>query len=158
MYPEDADSWGLDEQCDTCQPILTEQRDRMDKASRRRTLLMPESYGSRLVQEPEQRPQEYMVGDRSVSRDELQSILMMFKYILTTMAPPVAQTKIMLEEVDRIGKAVQYANNISDWDWLEGIGESYVSEDDAPYDSKGDKFLFPKRWWPTLPPCPLIII
>ena len=158
VYPEDADSWGLDEGCDVCQPILAEEGKRVDKASQRRTLLMPESYGSRLIQEPEQRPQQYVVGDRSVRRDELQSILMMFKYILVTVVPPTSEAKMMLREVDRIEKAVQHANNIRDWDWLEGMGESYVSEEDAPYDSKGDKFLCPKRWWPDLPPCPLTFI
>ena len=119
---------------------------------------MPESYGRRLVQEPERRSQEYIVGDRTVRRDELQSILKMYEYILVGVAPEGPLTEIMLKEVNRIDRAVQNANNISDWDWLEGIGESYLTEYEVPSEFKGDKLLYPKRWWPELPPCPLRIV
>ncbi len=158
VYPDDADSWGLDGECPACQPILAEQEKHWDEATRRRSLRMPESYGSRLVQEPERRQQEYIVGDQPISRTELQSVLIMFKYILGRVLQTHPKTGMMLREVNKIESAVLYANNIHDWDWLEGIGESYVSDHDAPDVSKGDKFLYPKWWWPVLPPCPLTIV
>ena len=83
---------------------------------------------------------------------------MMFKFVLTKMLPADQDSRIMLNEVERIEKAVQYANNVSDWDWFEGVGESYVPEGDSPDGSIGDRFLYPKRWWHTLPPCPLTLI
>ena len=158
MYPDDSGSWGLDEECTVCQPILAEQAKQMDEASRRRSVWMPESYGNRLVQEPERRQQEYIVGNRTVSRNELQSVLMMFKYVLVTVLPNRSDANRMLNQVDRIKKAVLYANNILDWDWLEGIGESYVPSHDTPDVSKCDKFLHPKRRWLVLPPCPLTMV
>ena len=157
-YPDDAGSWGLDEECPTCQPILAEHEKMLSEERRRRSVVMPAPYGSRVVQEPERRTQEYIVGNRTVSRSELQSILMMFEYVLVTVTPNICGSGVMLEEVDRIKKAVRYSNNILDWDWLEGMGESYVSERNAPNDSRGDKFLFPKRWWRELPPCPLTVL
>ena len=110
------------------------------------------------MQEPEQRPQEYMVGNRSVSRSELQSVLMMFQYILVTVLSPNRKAGLMLNEVERIQQSVQYANGIYEWDWLEGIGESYVPDHDTPDVSERNKSLCPKRWWPELPPCPLGIV
>ena len=157
-YPDDAALWGMDDECFACQPFLAEQAEQLNDASRARTLWMPEPYGSRLVQEPERRPQEYIVGDRTTTRDELLSILLMFKYILIRVLPPDHHTKMMLNQIDKIEKSVRYANNIRDWDWLEGIGESYLPEYETPDGSKGDRFLYPKRWWPKLPPCPLTIV
>ena len=156
-YPDDADFWRLDEECVHCQPILAEYMKQLDEAQSRRSVLMSEPYGSRLVVEPQRRRQEYIVGSRTVSRGELQSVLMMFKFVLLKVLPPDQEARMMLKEVERIEKAVQYANNVTDWDWLEGIGESYVPKDDVPDDSIGDKFLYPKRWWPELPPCPITL-
>ena len=158
VYPDDADSWALDEECPACQPILAEQAKQLHETSRLRSLWMPEPYGSRLVQEPERRQQEYIVGDQPISRTEVQSVLIMFKYILGGVLQTHPKTGMMLREVNKIESAVLYANNIHDWDWLEGIRESYVSDHDAPDVSKGDKFLYPKWWWPVLPPCPLTIV
>ena len=162
VYPDDATSWGLDESCQGCQTILAKQAKQLEqneqKASQLRSVEMPEPYGTRLVQEPEQRLQAYIVGKRTVSRDELLSVLVMFEYILRKALPPVPISMGMLSEVVRIKKAVQYPNNIIDWDWFEGIGEGYISEHDSPDNSEGDKHLLPKRWpgWQQLPPCPLL--
>ena len=158
VYPGDADLWGLDEECVDCKPFLAEHKKRLDESQSRRSVLMSEPYGSRLVVEPQRRRQEYIVGSRTVSRGELQSVLMMFKFVLTKMLPADQDSRIMLNEVERIEKAVQYANNVSDWDWFEGVGESYVPEGDSSDGSIGDRFLYPKRWWHTLPPCPLTLI
>ena len=115
---------------------------------------MPEPYGFRLVHEPEQRPQAYVVGNQTVSWSEMQSILVMFKFGLYKALPNQPSPGLVLSQVDRILKSVQLANNIKNWDWLEGVGESYLSEDDAPDNAGGDGFLYSKRLWPEVPPCP----
>ena len=61
----------------------------------------------------------------------------------------------MMRKVQEINDAVLFANNIRDWDWLEGVGESFVAG--SLNNSKGDKFLYPKRLLRELPPCPLIL-
>ena len=163
-YPFDVDSWMLDEDCQFCKKILSEQAKRLEeqeeKAGQRRSVEMPEPYGTRLVQEPERRQQAYMVGNRTVSRDELLSILYMMDYVLAVMLkthPKHTRTVLWRKDVHRVANAVLYANNMYDWDWLKGIGESYVYESDATDGSKGDKFLYPKRWGGgEVPPCPLL--
>ena len=116
---------------------------------------MLEPYGRRVVTEPQRRPQGYVVGDQTVSRSELQAVLMLFKYVLTRWLPPTDRYVRMLEEVDRVNMAALYANNDLNWDCLEGVGESYIAESDVPDNSIHDKFLYPNRWWKVLPPCPL---
>ena len=47
------------------------------------------------------------------------------------------------------------------WDWLEGIGDSYVPDHETRGYSKQDRLLYLKRWgpaWTELPPCPLNLI
>ena len=41
---------------------------------------------------------------------------------------------------------VNYPNNIRNWDWLEGVGESYQYGYMNNGDS-GDRFLYPRRLW-----------
>ena len=158
LYPEDAGSWGLDGGCERCQPIIAEQRQSIALAQRTRSVEMPEDYGHRLVSEPQRRKQGYVVGRQTVSRSELQAVLMLFEYVLTCWLPPGERNALMLEEVQRINRAVLYTNSDLDRDWLEGVGESYIPEGDVPDDSGGDKFLSPKRWWRELPPFPLAVV
>ncbi len=167
VYPDDVASWELEEDCPSCQIILAEQAKRIEQlekgASRRRSVEMPESYGSRLVHEPERRQQSYIVGNQTVSRGELLSVLYMFHYILAEILktyPKDPKAVMFREIVSGVVNTVQYTNNMYDWDWLEGIGEGYISEHDDPDNSKGDKHLWPKRWpgWQQLPPCPLLWI
>lgn len=158
MYPEDADSWGLDSSCERCQPIIAEQRQSLALAQWTRSVEMPEDYGRRPVAEPQTRQQGYLVGEQTVSRSELQAVLMLLEYVLVCWLPPAERTALMLEEVQRINRAVLYANSDLGRDWLEGVGESYIPERDVPDDSIGDKFLWPKRWWSELPPCPLAVV
>ena len=155
---EDASSWSLNEDCAACQIVLSKHLPKVDELQQRKGVWMPEPYGRRLVQEPERRVQQYVVGNRTVSRRDLQSVLMMFKYVLVKVLPADPRSRSMLRELNRINRAIQYANNIVDWDWLDGIGESYVPEYETPDDAEGDKYLYPRRWWPDLPPCPLTII
>ena len=161
VFPEDAASWGLNQECSECQPIIIEQNNEIDESSQRTSVWMPTPYGSRLVQEPEKRTQSYIVGDRTVSRDELQSILLMFEYLLSIVLryyPKHTDAHLMTETVKEIGHAIQFANGIRDWDWMGGIGEGYIPEDDTP--SSGDKFLYAKRWlvWEEFPSCPLKMV
>ena len=164
VYPDDATSWGLDESCQGCQTILAKQAKQLEqneqKASQRRSVEMPESYGSRLVHEPERRQQSYIVGSQTVSRGDLLSVLYMFHYTLAEILkthPKDHKTLMFIEIISGIVNAVQYTNNMYDWDWLESIGESYVYRDRGTDNSIGDKFLFPKRWGGgAVPPCPLL--
>ena len=160
-YPDDIAAWALNEECPSCQVVLVEQTRKTEefdkKAGQRRSVEMPEPYGSRLVWEPERRQQAYIVGNQTVNKDDLMSILMMFQFPLEGILTQSPRARLMLHEIERIIRSVRYANNIYDWDWLEGIGESYVYGDDAPDISIGDKFLYPKRWADgQLPPCPLL--
>ena len=162
-FPEDANSWGLDDECSECRPLVVEQERRLAEVQPMRSVEMPEPYGSRVVAERQRRPQGYVVGDQTVSRSELLAVLMLVQYALirrleSTGKDAFGKDALMLEEVDRVGRAVLYANNDLAWDWLEGIGESYVSEADVPDDSVRDKFLYPRRWWKELPPCPLTVV
>lgn len=163
-FPDDVASWELDENCRSCQAILAKQAKQLErseqKARQRRSVEMPEPYGTRLVQEPERRQQSYIVGDQTVSRGEMLSVLYMFHYIMAEILktyPRDSKTLMFIEIISGIVNAVQYANNMYDWDWLEGIGESYVYENEATDGSRGDKFLYPKRWGGgEIPPCPLL--
>lgn len=161
VFPDDVTSWMLDESCQRCQAILAKQAKQLEqseqKARQRRSVEMPEPYGSRLVQEPDRRQQAYFVGNQTVNRGELLSILMLFEFPLTGILPQAPRARLMLNEIERIIRSVRYANNMYDLDWLEGIGESYVYENETTDDSIGDKFLYPKRWADgLLPPCPLL--
>ena len=139
--------------------IIAEQTKRMEERRPRRSVDMHEPYGARVVAEPEPRPQGYIVGHQTRQAErELQAVVMLFKYVLTCWLPTTAENVRMLEEVDRINWAVLYANNDLDWDWLEGIGERFVAESDESNYDLGDKFLYSKRWWKELSPCPLAAI
>ena len=64
----------------------------------------------------------------------------------------------MQAKLRRISRSVLYSNGDLWWDWLTGVGESFIAADDAPDNSARDRFLLPKRWWPELPPCSLAAI
>ncbi len=158
VYAEDAGAWGLVEDCPTCQPIIAQQEKLVDEGKPRRSVIMPEPYGHRLVWEPEPRRQAYIVGSQTVSRQEVQSILMMFRLVLFRMLPDWKYSAAMDKEIVKIEASVLYANTIRDLDWLDGIGEHYVSEREHPDTLGGDKYLYPKQWWKEMPPCPLAIV
>ena len=120
---------------------------------------MPEAYGSRLVNEPQRRLQQYIIGNRTVSRGELQSALLMFQYILVNMLPHTSFFREMRQHISLINRSILFANGVTDWDWLKGIGDSYVPEYLAPDDHTGDRMFNPKVYWPEFPPaCPLILL
>jgi hypothetical protein len=77
--------WQLKEGCPTCQPLIDEvNRMVEDSATRQplRSVVMPAPYGTRVVQEPERRTQECRFGGGTVSREELQAVLILIKLVL----------------------------------------------------------------------------
>ena len=81
---------------------------------------------TRLIHEPDwERTQSYVVGERTVRKEEMQAILMAFKLIFSLPQQSPQMAKALREEVEFILAGVNYPNNIRDWDWLDGIGESY---------------------------------
>lgn len=148
--------WQLKEGCPTCQPFIDEANRALEVFKPARSVVMPAPYGSRVVQEPDRRAQEFVVGEHTVKREEMQSILAMVDYILLRFAPRGHRDiALMLKFVREIQAAVRFANGIMDWDWLEGIGESYVPASATVGYHKGDRLLPLKRWWRELPPFPL---
>ena len=90
-----------------------------------------------------------MVGERTVSREELQSIAMRLKFALGRVAKTMElendrRVAAMIDQLDKILKAIMFANNIYDWDWLEGVGESYLPEFMDTGNLQGDIFFYPK--------------
>ena len=154
-YPDDADIWGLEENCPACQPFIEEQSKIHDTMALQRSLEMPGNGFRFVVYEPQRRTQSYIMGNQTVSRSELQSVLMMFQYFLSGIQK-YPDIRWMMREVQEINDAVLFANNIRARDWLEGVGESFVAG--SLNNSTGDKFLYPKRWLRELPPCPLVFL
>ena len=106
--------WQLKEGCPTCQPLIDEvNRMVEDSATRQplRSVVMPAPYGTRVVQEPERRTQECRVGGGTVSREELQAVLILIKLVLPRFRP--AGWALLSDQVDGILDAVQFANNLS---------------------------------------------
>ena len=148
--------WQLQEGCPTCQPLIDEANQAVQDIRPRRSIEMPEPYGNRIVQEPESRSQEFIVGAHTVKREEMQSVLAMVEYVLWRFAPRGnGDCALMLRLVRDIQAAVRFANGITAWDWLEAMGDSYIPAADTTGYHKGDRLLPLKRWWPELPPLPL---
>ena len=106
--------WQLKEGCPTCQPLIDEvNRMVKDSATRQplRSVVMPAPYGTRVVQEPERRTQECRVGGGTVSREELQAVLILIELVLPRFRP--AGWALLSDQVDGILDAVQFASNLS---------------------------------------------
>ena len=92
-----------------------------------------------------------MVGEKTVSKEELQAIAMRFKVGLKGAAEDLGMTSdrivnLMIENLEEVMKSVLYSNNILEWDWSEAVGESYLPEFMDTGNLQGDKFFYPKRW------------
>ena len=149
VFPDDAAIWGqLDQDCPECQGVLERMRE-MDAAPQLRHVEMPEPYGSRWVWEPEKRTQEFVVGDRTVAKSEFLALVMTFRYLahrvwelsLSEGRPFPVNLRALLEQLDEMESAVLYPNNITDWDWRESVGDTYVSDHEARGHHKGDRFF-----------------
>ena len=147
-YPDDAEQWGLSKDCLHCSEYLQRNHPSLNEPPPP-TLLMRERGYSRLVHSPKVRTQQYVVGERTVSREELQSIAMRLKFALGRVAKTMElendrRVAAMIDQLDKILKAIMFANNIYDWDWLEGVGESYLPEFMDTGNLQGDIFFYPK--------------
>lgn len=149
VFPDDAPMWGrLNQDCPECQRVI-DQLGEMDAAPQLRHVEMPEPYGSRWVWEPEKRTQEFIVGDRSVTKSEFLATVMTFKHLahcvwelsLSEGRPFPANLRVLLESLDEMEGAVLYPNNITDWDWREGAGDTFISDREARGHHKGDRFF-----------------
>ena len=149
VFPDDAPMWGrLNQDCPECQRVI-EQMGEMDAAPQLRHVEMPEPYGSRWVWEPEKRTQEFIVGDRSVTKSEFLATVMTFRHLahcvwelsLSEGRPFPADLRVLLERLDEMEGAVLYPNNITDWDWREGVGDTFISDREARGHHKGDRFF-----------------
>ena len=149
MFPDDAPMWGqLNEDCPECQGVMEQMRE-MDASPQLRHVEMPEPYGSRWVWEPEKRVQAFIVGDRSVAKSEFLAVVMTFRYLahcvwelsLTEGRPFPVDLRLLLEQLDEMESAVLYPNKITDWDWREGVGDTFVSDHEARGHHKGDRFF-----------------
>ena len=149
VFPDDAPMWGrLNQDCPECQRVI-EQMGEMDAAPQLRHVEMPEPYGSRWVWEPEKRTQEFIVGDRSVTKSEFLATVMTFRHLahcvwelsLLEGRPFPANLRVLLERLDEMEGAVLYPNNITGWDWREGVGDTFISEREARGHHKGDRFF-----------------
>ena len=153
VFPDDAPMWGrLNQDCPECQRVI-ERLGEMDAAPQSRHVEMPEPYGTRWVWEPEKRTQEFIVGDRSVTKSEFLATVMTFRHLahcvwelsLSEGRPFPANLRLLLERLDEMEGAVLYPNNITDWDWRDGVGDTFISDGEARGHHKGDRF-FPVGW------------
>ena len=152
----------LDPECADCAPHLAKRAMRQKEAegtAHLRSIEQNEGTYTRLIHEPDwDRTQSYVVGERTVRKEEMQAILMAFRLIFSLPQQPTQMARAVREEVEAILAGVNYPNNIRDWDWLEGVGESYqygyMNNGDT-----GDRFLYPRRLWGgkagEFPPDPL---
>ena len=152
----------LDPKCADCEPHLAERAKRtkeIERTAHLRTVVQNEGGYTRLLNEPDWgRPQSYVVGERTVRKEEMQAILMAFKLIFSLPQQPALISRAVREETEGILAEVNHPNNVRDWDWLEGVGESYQHGYMNSGDS-GDRFLYARRLWGGLtdefPPDPL---
>ena len=156
--------WSQMQGCPECEALEAEEMKDFFAAPERRALKMPESYGVRLVHEPEKRVQQYEVADRTVAKEDLLAVLMMLKWWIRWVDGQFPDYNMLrrlyplLRELDEIAGAVLLPNNISDWDWKEGVGDSYVSQDETVGYDKQDRLISLKWFMREVPPFPLEIL
>ena len=149
----------LDAGCADCAPYLAEREKDAERTAHLRSIAQSEGTYTRMIHEPDwERIQSYFVGERTVRKEEMQAMLMSFKLIFSLPQQPPQIASAVREEVEAILAVVNYPNNIRDWDWLGGVGESYQ----YGYMNNGDmgnRFLYPWRLWGgqagEFPPDPL---
>ena len=162
--PDDAAEWLPLAGCPACETIHDEEMRDFYAAPPRDTVEMPASYGVRLVQEPEERVQQYEVADRTVNREELLAVVMMVQWCISLIRDTGPQDRfprllwMLTKELDGVVNAVMFTNNILDWKWREGVGDSYITEDEAQAYHSGDRWVPLKAFMAEIPPFPLTII
>ena len=143
---DDAGMWFPQAECPTCAAIEAEEMSDFYAAPRRESLEMPASFGIRLVQEPEKRVQQYEVADRTVNREELLSVVMMLRWCIELVRDTHPENRLprtlwmLSRELDDVVNAVMFTNNIVDWNWRDGVGDSYISDAEARGYDRGDRW------------------
>ena len=131
---------------------------------KRESLEMPTSFGVRWVQEPEKRVQQYEVADRTVNREELLAVVMMVNWCIELVRDTHPENRLphnlwmLSQELDTVVNAVSLTNNILDWNWREGVGDSYISDTEERGYNTGDRWVPLKMFMAEIPPFPLQVI
>ena len=111
---------------------------------------MPAPFGIRWVQEPEKRVQQYEVADRTVNREELLAIVMMVKWCIGLVRDVSPENRLprrlwmLSKELDDMVNAVSFTNNIFEWNWREGVGDSYISDAEDRGYNRSDRWVPPQ--------------
>jgi len=153
-FPDDAEEWGVNGECSSCTSYLSREFPALNGPPAP-SLQMNDERFSRIVRPPKERTQQYIVGERTVTKAELQAVLMRFREGLERAAKEInvenhRKVNSMSEQIGDILRAVLFPNEIQDWDWLKGVGESYLPEFMDTGSLQGDKFIYPKRWGGSL--------
>ena len=163
-HPDDAAKWFPGSDCPECESIEAAEMKDSYAAPPRDRVQMPTSYGVRWVQEPEKRVQQYEVADRTVNREELLAVVMMVKWYIGLVRETHQENRLprnlwMLSEVlNDIVNAVMLTNNILEWSWREGVGDSYISNAEGRGYDMGDRWVPLKSFMAEIPPFPLRVI
>ena len=161
---EELAEWSPMPGCPECEAVEVEEMKDFYVMPKRRVLEMPERYGVRWVHEPEKRVQQYEVAGRTVTKEQLLAVVMMLRwyaFLGKEMYPDRPLPRRMyqlLRELDEISGAVLFKNNIYDWDWEEGVGDSYVSRSESSGYDKRDRLISLKWFMETVPPFPLPVL
>ena len=166
-FPEDADEWGLQEDCPDCQSILSEHT----PPDTGPTVEIPiHGDAFMLVSEPARKQQAYVVGrmnkssstsQRTVSKSELLATVSCWEYWINLCAHAMGgltrREQEMLGEFRSVMDAVHLPNNIADWDFADAFREGNADLDRLArqHDQKQDTFVLLNHWMQTIPPCPL---
>ena len=147
--PDGSVVWGLGEDCEDCAPRWAETEKMVQRMPKDEPAIMQEDGYTRVVQPPTQQTQAYLVGNRSVTAYELQSVVCYFlrtMMLLNQRKTPSARTLM------DIMRTIQFKNNDQAWNWREAIGDSYVPEWREPSRETGNVYWYPKvmGWRPEV--------
>ena len=104
-------------------------------------VVMQEEGYSRVVGPPTQQTQAYLVGNRSVTAYELQSVVC---YFLRTMMLFDQRRTPSARRLMDIMKTIQFKNNDQAWNWRKAVGDSYLPEWREPSRETGNVYWYPK--------------
>ena len=145
--PDGSIVWGLGEGCEACAPRWAEAGKMVQRMPKDEPVTIQEEGYSRVVGPPTHRTQAYLVGNRSVTAYELQSVVC---YFLRAMMMSGQKRTPSARHLLDIMKTIQFRNNNHDWNWRNAIGDSYLPEWREPSRETGDVYWYPKLmgWHP----------
>ena len=133
--------WGLGEDCEACAPKWAEAEKMVQRMPKDEPVVMHEEGYSRLVGPPTPQMQAYLVGNRSASAYELQSIICYFLRAMMLFDQRITPSARILMD---IMKAIQFKNNDHTWNWRKAVGDSYIPEWREPSKETGNVYWYPK--------------